>query len=129
MNPKVLTTAAGRILLAALFILACLQFETAFAQFDAKNPDASKVSADEIVAWGKKGIAEWKTAFGGEATDWNSLQMEFYKTARLKALSDADKTKYLAMPDEEFEKLFGGAMDAWKVEDMLFYSAIQDLKN
>lgn len=111
-----------------LFFALFLFTQNALAQFDPKNPDPSKASADELVSWGKKPIADWKTAFGAEAADWNSLQMEFYKAARLKALSDAEKAAFMAKSDADWEKDFGGAMDAWKVEDMLFYSAVQDAK-
>jgi hypothetical protein len=123
--PKLVRSGFSVLLFALLFFAA----ESSFAQFDPKNPDPAKVSADELTAWGKKNISDWKAVFGNQPEEWNTLQMEFYKSARLKALSDAEKSKFLAMSDEDFEKLFGGPMDTWKIEDMLFYSAIQDAKN
>ena len=112
-----------------LFVLSVVFVHAALAQFDPQNPDITKLSDAEVQAWVKKDIAAWKKDFGDDISTWNSLQMEFYKSVRVKALSDSEKQSWISKSDTDWEAALGGAIDSWKVEDMLFYTAIQDLKD
>lgn len=96
-------------------------------KFDPANPVFTELPSAELPDWQKKTLEDWRTAFGGDASNWNPLQMEFYKQVRISALNDSDRQAYIAKTDDDWQKEFG-SMDSWQTEQMLFYSAVQDLK-
>jgi len=120
-----------RIKLFFLFFFFCAYGFTAdaFAQFDPQSPRIDQLSAAEIQQWAKKDIGQWKTAFGGaEVEAWNPLQIEFYGKVRVKGLSASELETWKAKSDADWEAAFGGPMDTWKIHDMIFFTAINDLK-
>ncbi|TAF35501.1 MAG: hypothetical protein EAZ57_09510 [Cytophagales bacterium] len=96
-------------------------------KFDPAEPMFKDLPAEELPLWQQKDITAWREAFKTDASNWNPFQMEFYKQVKLSALNDEDKKKLIERTDEQWQAEFGG-MDSWQVEQMLFYSAIQDLK-
>lgn len=120
----------AKILTHLLLLLLCLVALKANAQtdFDMYNPIWEDVPDKETSIWTNKSIEDWKVSFGDDVEEWNPVQMEFYKQVRSLALYDNEKREWIEKSTEDWiEDL--GQMDKWKIEDMLFYAAIQDLKS
>ena len=120
----------AKILIHLLFVLLCLVALKANAQttFDVYNPIWEDVPDKETSVWTTKTIEDWKVSFGEDVEEWNPVQMEFYKQVRGLALYDDEKREWIEKSTEDWVATLG-EMDQWKVEDMLFYAAIQDLKS
>jgi hypothetical protein len=100
----------------------------AHAQLDLQNPQLSQISSDEIELWKqKKNLSEWETHFGA-AEDWNPMQMEFFSQIKARSLSEDEKEALKSLSDEQWAEKYG-EMDTWKVDVLLLYSLIQNLKN
>ncbi|MGF1532160.1 MAG: hypothetical protein ACFCUI_00525 [Bernardetiaceae bacterium] len=117
-------------LLTMLWLGAMLPTVQAQGKFDPLNPILEDLSPSEQQTWIKKDLAAWKSAMGESVEEWNPIQMEFYKQILILGLSPEDKKKYTAMEFEDWIEKFGGKQpDEWPVSDMLFFSAIQDLRS
>ncbi len=113
-----------------LWLGAMLPTVQAQGKFDPLNPILEDLSPSEQQTWIKKDLAAWKSAMGESVEEWNPIQMEFYKQILILGLSPEDKKKYTAMEFEDWIEKFGGKQpDEWPVSDMLFFSAIQDLRS
>lgn len=81
------------------------------------------------MVWVKKDLDEWKAVMGEDLELWNPIQMEFYKQIRVMALTPEEKQKFVDMEFEDWITRFEGKQpDEWEIHQMLFFSAIQDLK-
>lgn len=99
------------------------------SEFDPSNPILEDLTEEEMMVWVKKDLSEWKAIMGDDIEGWNPIQMEFYKQIRVMALTPEEKQKFVAMEFEDWIARFDGKQpDEWAVHDMLFFSAIQDLK-
>lgn len=114
-----------------MIVFVCLGSAFAHAQgkFDPMNPILEDLSDEEVEEWVKKDLKDWKAVMGENLEEWNPIQMEFYKQIRVMGLSPEEKKKYTDMEFEDWIVAFDGKQpDEWAVQDMLFFSAIQDLK-
>lgn len=116
-----------------LLMILCVSFASrtvqAQGEFDPSNPILEDLSEEEIAAWAEKDLDDWKAVMGEDLEMWNPIQMEFYKQIRIMALTPEEKQKFVDMEFTDWIVRFDDKQpDEWEIHQMLFFSAVQDLK-